>query len=517
MMNKSSSLYYPRRLQMLLAATACAFLFAAPALYPSLYILGWIAFVPFLLGLQHCRNAWQAYGFGLFTGYLAWGLFSYSIAEFVQLFKGYSLAHSIVLASLYWFYCAQSFAIIAVLTQVARRGNAVLWVFPTVLALVLALYPTIFPWQVGNSQSAFLVAIQAVDVTGVSGLDFILGLVSVLVAQALIGRSIFFGRSAVAAYALVSFWFLYGIFSLAHWDKADAAEEVFTVGFVQPDEPPTIAVPGPRAGYSLSYPVEMNLTEQLVAAGAQLVIWPELRNKQYYTRPYVQAAFHRQLAELGSPLLFQAPEPEEHGERVLNFNTATLIAGTGEQVGRYRKVKRIAIAEYLPFFDNSPTVKGWLGKYLGSFFGDFSAGPGVASFDIAGTSVTPFICYEALFPSFVAAATAATGGDLLTVQSNNSWFGDTRVPYQHMSASVLRSVETRRPLVHAINNGLGGVVLPSGRIMHRTPRHQIAGYLVDVPYRKNAPATFYSRFPYCLIAVLGVGLAVMLLRAWRKS
>lgn len=510
------SLIWLRSLIMLVVALACAVLFALPALYPTLFALSWIAFVPFLLGLQRCRSLWQAYGFGLLTGYLAWGFFTYAIAEFVQLFKGYSLPHSVGLASLYWFYCAHSFAIIAVLTHIARRTNAMLWVFPTVLTLVLALYPAIFPWQIGNSQSAFLVAIQPTDLAGVSGLDFIIGIVNVLVAQALIGRPTFFGRSAMAAYALVVVWFGYGVFSLAHWDSTPGTETL-TVGFVQPDEPPTILTPGPRPGFSLSYPVEMDLTEQLVAAGAELIIWPELRNKQYYSRPYVKAAYHRQLTELARPLLFQALESEERGTRTYNFNTATLIDADGEQVHKYRKVKRIAIAEYLPLFDDSSAVKSWLGQYLGSFFGDFSAGPGPTGFDISGTTITPLICYEVLFPIFSATATRATEGDILTAQSNNSWFGETRVPYQHMSASVLRSVETRRPLVHVMNNGLSGVALASGRILHRTERHEVAGYLVDLPYRKDAELTFYSRYPYWLISILSVALALMLFRAWRHT
>lgn len=190
-MNESK--YSPSRSWLLIPAAALAsgVLFAVPALFPSLYILGWVAFVPLLVGLQYCRSSWQAYGFGLLTGYLAWAFFSHAIAEFVQLFKGYSLPHSIGLASLYWFYCAQSFAIVAVLTHFARRANAVLWVFPTVLTLVLALYPAIFPWQMGNSQSGFLVAIQATDIAGVSGLDFVIGIVNVLIAQAIVGRPVF--------------------------------------------------------------------------------------------------------------------------------------------------------------------------------------------------------------------------------------------------------------------------------------------------------------------------------------
>lgn len=490
------------------AALSCASLFAISTLFPSFYLLGWVTFVPFLLGLRQCKSISQAYGFGLLTGFLAYSFSSYWMAEFIQLFKGYSFIHSIFLASLYWFYCAQLFAIIAVLTHYGRRNNAVLWVFPTTLTLAFAFYPTLFPWQVGNAQSEFLVALQAVDITGVSGLDFILGIVNVLVAQALIGRQVFFQRSVWLAYTLVAAWFIYGISSLANWDTRIAQWEALKVGLVQTDEPPSIGTPDPRPGFSLSYPIEMDLTEQLVAAGAELVIWPELRNKHYNTRPYVKAAYQRQVASLATPLLLQSFEQEQ----LLNFNTATLIGKNGKPVGQYRKIKRIAMAEYLPLFETSETVKDWTRQYLGEFFGDYSAGSETKNFDIGKAAIKPFICYEILFPHFVATSTAATGTDIFTVQSNNGWFGNTRAPYQHMGASVLRSVENRRPLVHVMNNGLGGALLPNGRILLRTEPQEIAGYLLDIPYQKNSATTFYSRYPAWLVTLLVMGLVVILMR-----
>ncbi|MGH1471099.1 MAG: apolipoprotein N-acyltransferase [Cellvibrionaceae bacterium] len=527
-MNKTTSVWSHPVFWIPVAALSCAILSAISALYPEFYLLGWIAFVPFLIGLQQCRSVWQAYWFGLLTGLLAFGLSTYWMAEFIRLFRAYSFIHSVGLASIYWFYCAQIFALVASLTHyltqnlnpTGRNNNAILWAFPTVLALVFAFYPTLFPWQIGNAQSEFLVALQATDITGVSGLDFIVGIVNVFIAQALIGRAVFFQRSALAAYALIVSWFIYGVLSLHYWDSKMASWDTLKIGLVQTNEPPTIGTPDPRPGYSLSYPIEMDLTEQLVAAGAELVIWPELRNKQYYTEAFVKDAYQKQVAKLESSLLFQSFEQEKNVDRMRNFNTSTFLDETGKPMGKYQKIKRIPMAEYLPLFENSDSINRWTRYYLGEFFGRYSAGSAPTIFNVGNASIKPFICFEIIFPRFVAASTDVTGGDIFTVQSNNGWFGNTRVPYQHMSASVLRSVENRRPLVHVMNNGLGGVLAPNGRSLLQTDHQEIAGYLLDVPFQASekgkTSTTFYSRFPYWFVSFLGLILMLMLMRTRRS-
>jgi len=492
-------------------------LFAVSALFPKFYAVAWITFVPFLLGLQQCRSARHAYAFGVLAGFVAFSLSMYWMAEFVQLFKGYSTLHSAALASLYWIYCAQIFAVIAVVTHYARRANTVLWVYPTTLTLVFAFFPTLFPWHVGDSQSEFLVAIQATDITGVSGLDFIIGIVTVLIAQALFRKQVFFQRDVIAAYAFVAAWFVYGVVSLTYWDRAISSWDTLKVGIVQPDEPPTIGIPGPRPSFSLGYPIEMDLTEQLVAAGAEVVIWPELRNKQYHGQPFVQTAYQRQIKNLATPLLFQSFEQvQSEDDGLLTFNTAVWIDENGNESDKYRKIKRIAVAEYLPLFGDSEAIKTWLRQYLGEFFGDYSIGLEPKRFDVGNVSLEPFICYEVLFPQFVADSARVARGDIFIAQSNNGWFGNSRAPYPHMGASILRAVENRRPLVHAMNNGLGGVALPSGRTVLRTEHRAIAGYLLDVPYQHNSVTTLYGRFPYWFVAVISTAMALMLLRAKRS-
>src|SRR5690606_12316837 len=67
----------------------------------------------------------------------------------------------------------------------------------------------------------------------------------------------------------------------------------------------------------------------------------------------------------------------------------------------------------------------------------------------------PLICYEDDFPG-LARATASTGADVLIVVTNNGWYGEEGMPFQHAAHSVLRAVETRRPVLRSGNGGWSG-------------------------------------------------------------
>lgn len=52
--------------------------------------------------------------------------------------------------------------------------------------------------------------------------------------------------------------------------------------------------------------------------------------------------------------------------------------------------------------------------------------------------------------------------------SDDSWFGDTVEPTQHLTLAVFRAIEHRRSLVRSSHTGICAVVDPVGRIVQRT-------------------------------------------------
>lgn len=94
--------------------------------------------------------------------------------------------------------------------------------------------------------------------------------------------------------------------------------------------------------------------------------------------------------------------------------------------------------------------------------------------------VAPLICYEAIFPGYVAEA-VRQGAELIVTISNDSWFGASAGPRLHLTVAAFRSIETRLPQVRATNSGISAFISPTGEILNQVETGQRAGVLMAVP------------------------------------
>lgn len=492
------------RRQRVALALASGVLLALSYLYPWLFALAWVGFVPLLLALRDAGSR-ESYFLGAVAGLALYAGATYWIVEFIATLKGYGVWRSMALGSLFWVYSAQALGVVALVFTWLKRRSPVppLVLFSVVVVAVCTAFPTLFPTRLGETQSYFLPAIQAVELTGVYGLDFIVALANAALFGWVAGEAGRTGRKAAAAAGVVVvLWLGYGLYALSEWDARSAAWDGVRVGLVQSNQEPSIAIPPPRPGYSRAYPPEMAVTEDLATAGAELVIWPETRFKGYFKHAHVRRAFHSRLAALETPLLFHDLErvPRAGGRR--EFNSAVLIDANGRRAGTYRKRQRIAFGEYVPLAGRIPALRAWGKRYFG-ISGEISAGSGPKVFRAGRVALVPLICYEIAFPVFAAEALAGEPeGKVLVTLSNDGWFGRTRQPYMHGYTSVLRAVENRVPLIHVLNNGPSLVVAPHGRVLLRSDFHVTAGYLVEMPYSPASGGSLFSRYPYGFIATL---------------
>lgn len=77
------------------------------------------------------------------------------------------------------------------------------------------------------------------------------------------------------------------------------------------------------------------------------------------------------------------------------------------------------------------------------------------------------ICYESVYGEFCTGY-VRKGARLLTVITNDAWWGDTPGYRQHLNYSRIRAIETRRYVARCANTGISAIIDSRGTIVSRT-------------------------------------------------
>lgn len=223
-----------------------------------------------------------------------------------------------------------------------------------------------------------------------------------------------------------------------------------------------------------------------------LIVWPEtaLPMLDDEARPILgrlQATLDPDTA-----LLTGIVQRDEHNR----FYNAVIGAGNVE--GEYRKEHLVPFGEYLPLEGLLRGVIAFFDLPMSSFSpGEADPAP-IRAADLAiGTA----ICYEIVYPNLVANRARQT--DILLTVSNDTWFGESIGPLQHLQMARLRALENGRYLLRATNNGVTAVIDPQGRVVKRIPQFETASLQADVTSMQGyTPFTRTGSWPAWLLAAL---------------
>lgn len=354
-----------------------------------------------------------------------------------------------------------------------------------------------FPWNsLGVSQYTLLPLIQVASVTGVHGLSFVLCWTSVALLGAGLGLVergrvrascrtrtgvdergasgapglgvpgfAGLGWSCLPAFAdvilpLVSVLALMWAGSVQLLRPGGAGREL-KVALIQPSIPQRLIF-DPKETTN-RFNALLDLTRLAIVSHPDLVVWPEA------SLPGLDEASFRALTDLvrtgGVWMVLGADDVEARdtvaGEAAYDsFNAAFLLNREGRFAGRYRKQHLVIFGEYIPLMDWIP----WLG-WLTSIEGSFRSGPGPVPFVLSDPAVrmSVLICFEDVFAGLARAA-VGDGVDFLLNLTNNGWFGESAVQWQHAANAVFRAVENGLPLVRCTNNGLTCWIDARGRM-----------------------------------------------------
>jgi apolipoprotein N-acyltransferase len=236
-------------------------------------------------------------------------------------------------------------------------------------------------------------------------------------------------------------------------------QPLLRTAIVQPYIPQNEKWDASRANDVLRTIEKVTLDASARGAGS-LIIWPEAVTPwALYRDPQVADWLGSVAQRAGKPLLLGSVYTEEAGTAQEKwYNGAFLVDPvTGVSGDNYAKRKLVPFGEYIPL----RPIFGWLEKFV-PIGGDFERGTDSLPLMVPGMGNTRvptgvLICYEDIFPT-LARDSALSGAELLVVLTNNGWFGEGGAAYQHAAHSVLRAVETRRPVIRCGNGGWSGWV-----------------------------------------------------------
>lgn len=264
-----------------------------------------------------------------------------------------------------------------------------------------------------------------------------------------------------------------------------------SVGIVQPAIPQTVKWdPAEARGILETLEAE---TRKIAASEPDLLLWPEATTPLAVKGDAGMQAWTERLARrAGRPLLLGSVAHEGTGEEGARWWNGVFMAtpegGLAEEF--YAKRHLVPFGEYVPL----RPVLGWLEKVV-PVGGDFAEGegPGLITLPLGkgwaeredASRVGALICYEDIFPS-LARESVRAGAEVLIVQTNNGWFGEGAAAYQHAAHSVLRAVETRRPVLRAGNSGWSGWIDECGAIRAVLTKDQATGEIRTKPAERGA-------------------------------
>lgn len=150
------------------------------------------------------------------------------------------------------------------------------------------------------------------------------------------------------------------------------------------------------------------------------------------------------------------------------YNAIQVLTRDSAILDTYDKVHLVPFGEYLP-------LDGLLERlgvqHFVSIPGGFTAATRRRLLNAPGLPpIVAAICYEAIFSDEIMPdiPDAIVPGLILNL-TNDSWFGATAGPYQHISQVRLRAIEQGLPLIRAANTGISAIIDPYGRIVEQTP------------------------------------------------
>lgn len=330
---------------------------------------------------------------------------------------------------------------------------------------------------------------------GVWGLSLLLVLLACGLVQALVERRV---RPLLPGLLLC----LLSTFLPAAWTWPKDSTPPLRVALVQPNIP--------QLQKWLPSQLEPILQRQMQLSrqhpDVDLLIWPETAIPATFNRAApLLGPFLDQLDRRGTALISGFPYAEADPERPLGqrFHNSLGLFSAGS--GLYHKQRLVPFGEYVPLEKQLRGIIDFFNLPMSSFS---LPEDHTAPLRWGDLQIAPAICYEIAYPGLVSRQSRQSA--LILTVSNDTWFGRSIAPEQHLQIARMRALENGRWVVRATNNGYTALIDPLGKISQQAPLDTATTLAGEVtPMQGQTPWQWLGIWP--LLTVL---LGLLLFGCW---
>jgi len=432
----------------------------------------WFALVPLFVAVLK-RRPLEAVGLGMVSG----------IACGITVGPSSPTAHGFVFAAFPFLMLALMLGLGGCVAMRERRSSEGLrWVLTVACAGLFLEWCTLvgpMPLHLALSQWRNLTLMPVVSITGIWGVSLLIWLTNAALADALLLRRPFTPSAGLALMVAVTF------LAAPRLAPQSAPGTPVRVAAIQSYSGTEGEVFARRGAPSVEGGDAEAMSRDAAAAGAKLIVWPELGaafSPEVPDDPVATLArdVHAQIV-VGYP---EAGSPK-------GYNCAAVVDTDGRVRGIHRK--------------NYP----FLGERR-----DTNAGTVATVVDTSLGRVGVAICFDTCYPEF-SRRLARSGAQLIAMPNYDPVTVRGLVHRLHGAVLPFRAVENGLPIVRCDSNGMSQVIDSSGRVLAEGPlfRPQVVSASVTLGTGKG---TFFSRYGDWLVLVCFGALLILRLTAGRS-
>ena len=399
-----------------------------------------------------------------------------------------------------------------------------------------------WPWlTLGNGLSPITSMIQWYAYTGVAGGSLLIWVMNILALQLLLStQKKQTKHTVVYSVSIFLLWILVGWMSyLSHWDngKKNTKENIVVV---QPNIDPYQKFESLTTAQQIEKLV--SISKSKINSNTSILVWPETAmsaadwQDNIPVNPYYQPVFQLLQQYPNLQLVSGIETFKRYGT-----NAATATARKTEEGIYYdafnaavqlqaRKDSQPMVAIQPPvFYNKSKLVPGV--ETLPSFlrfmapvfeqFGGSTGGYGVSDTPVIfrhpmfQQNAAPIICYESVYGEYVADY-VKRGANVLTIMTNDGWWGNTDGHKQHLQYAKLRAIETRRWVARSANTGISAFIDPTGKIVQQLEWDQ-AGALQQSIYTPSELSFYVQHGDYIFKIAVTASVFLLLISLRKRS